>query len=634
MHIRQWIYACVVTVFCIFPAPAKEANWLKLSSEHFEIYSAENEKKAQKVLEHLERVRKAFELLTKVQITNDESVRVLLFRNEREYREYAYGQFSLAHYMSARGRDYIVLSDFDNRTERVLNHEYFHLFSKHANFHFPVWMEEGLADFYSTLEITKRDVSLGLPVVNHHNYLNSLQGRPMPLAQIVAVDHKNRHDGDRSITERLYAQGWALIHMTFAGKDMSGRSQKFFEAVRDGDANTAEAYQSVYGLSLAELDQRLARYIQQGAYYYGKTPAEGLDFTAPTEAQTIEDWETPLLLADMLAYTRKNDQATQRYAELAEQFPDRPEVEESRGYLAWQSGDRAAPIPFFRAAAAKKSKNSMLYYQLAALACDYRTASAECSGWINEALRLDPENKQARTWAVGYALNTQDFNGAVAYLVRSGKVTTSEAPDFFHKLAYAQYQLQKWSDARAAVQRGLSFAKKPEDQAKLNDLSRHIVAAESYQTQLKEARSGTYPPADTSQDAPTVPGAPEAPREPTAAQRARTADSSHAMAPTKSTADRIVEQFILTEGSVLTAATMDALECEGALPAALVKVNGALLRLAIDNPGSIRVIQDGNVVVDHEFVCGKQKPQSLLVGYLKEGAPKGSDGLLRILSFQ
>ena len=35
--------------------PAADAKWTKLRSEHFEIYSAENEKKARKILEHLER---------------------------------------------------------------------------------------------------------------------------------------------------------------------------------------------------------------------------------------------------------------------------------------------------------------------------------------------------------------------------------------------------------------------------------------------------------------------------------------------------------------------------------------------------------------------------------------------------
>ena len=146
---------------------AKEPDWIEVRSEHFEIYSAANESKARQVLEHLERVHRAYERLTGAKLPIGKRVRVLLFRGEAEYREYAPDRFSLAYYRGARDRDYIVLSDFDSRTESVLNHEYFHLFSRHARFRFPVWLEEGLADVYSTLKITGRELSYGYPIAAH-----------------------------------------------------------------------------------------------------------------------------------------------------------------------------------------------------------------------------------------------------------------------------------------------------------------------------------------------------------------------------------------------------------------------------------------------------------------------------------
>ena len=59
-----------------------------------------------------------------------------------------------------------------------------------------------------------------------------------------------------------------------------------------------------------------------------------------------------------------------------------------------------------------------------------------------------------------------------------------------------------------------------------------------------------------------------------------------------------------------------------------------MLRLAIDRSGAVVVIRGGAVIVDHEFSCGKQASSPILAGYLRDGAPAGSDGLLRILSFQ
>lgn len=487
MH-RRLQYLAFLLLFCApFLLAAKEPNWLKLRSEHFEIYSAENEKKARKVLEHLERVRKAYELLTNAKMPAEERVRVLLFRNEAEYREYALDPFSSAHYLGARDRDYIVLADFEQRTETVLNHEYFHLFSRHAQFRLPVWLEEGLADLYSTLKITRKDVTYGYPLAVHLRYLQSSQGSPLPLAAIFAINRENRHGGDRATISRLYAQGWALAHMTFEGKEMGSRSELFFQKVRDGSTDAATAYKMVYGYDVQQLDELLTAYVRNKSFYYGGMRTEGLDFIAPTELAPIEDWETPLLLADMLALTKKEDLASLQYDELAAQFPDVPEIEESRGYLAWDRGNRAGALPYFRAAAQKKSRNGMLYLHLAELACDYTAANADCTAWINESLRLNPTNKQARDWAVGYMLNTHDFQGAIAYLLGAGRVTAHDAPDFFHKLGYAHYQLRQFKEARAAVTRGLEFAKKPEDLAKLHDMERHIDAAESNGTEGKES---------------------------------------------------------------------------------------------------------------------------------------------------
>lgn len=624
----------LLALFLLAPAAlmqAKEPAWLKVRSEHFEIYSAENEKKARKVLEHLERVRKAFELLTNVRIKTEERVRVLLFRNEREYREYAPSKLASAYYMNARGRDHIVLSDFDERTELVLNHEYFHLFSKHAGFRFPVWLEEGLADFYSTLKIGKKDVSLGLPVVGHLMYLNSLQGTPMPLRQIVAVDGATRHEHGQDLTSRLYAQGWALAHMTFQGKEMSSRSQAFLAKIRDGQMDTAAAYQATYGYSIEQLDKLLAQYIRQQSYYYGKMDAENLDFVAPTEMVPVADWETPLLLADMLAYVRKPDEAKARYAALSAEFPERPEIDESRGYLEWHQLDREEAAKHFREAARKKSGNSMLYYQLAATACDYYVANDECRGWINEALRLDPANKQARQWAVGYALNIKDFDGAIVYMVRGGPVAAGDAPDFFHKLAYAHYAKGNFKEAHAAAKRGLEFARKPEDQQRLINLERNITMGEEYAAKVREVREGVPAGVAGAATGPgrTAPGASGAPAAQGNVQKGIGAEAAKI-----SQADYAVEQFILEDGAVMTAATMEAMECGGAQPKVLVKAKGAPLRLVVDNPSAVIVIRDGEVVVNHEFVCGKQKPVALLVGYLKGDAPDGSDGRLRILSFQ
>lgn len=581
---------------------AKEPDWIEVRSEHFEIYSAANESKARQVLEHLERVHRAYERLTGAKLPIGKRVRVLLFRGEAEYREYAPDRFSLAYYRGARDRDYIVLSDFDSRTESVLNHEYFHLFSRHARFRFPVWLEEGLADVYSTLKITGRELSYGYPIAAHLRYLNE-SGSRAPLSQIFAVDRENRNTADRDATTRLYAQGWALAHMTFLGAEMRERSDRFLSMVRDGSTDVLTAYRTVYGLDAPRLDERLSGYIRQRSFPFGRVPAQGMDTRAPTEVVSLEPWEAPLLLADLLAVTGNREGAKARYDGIAARFPLNSEVEESRANLALEAGDRKAALPYLREAARRKSRNSMVYLHLAELACDYSSANPDCKAWIDEALRLDPSNRQARDWAVGYLLNIRDFQGAITALRAVGKVDAAGAPEFFHKLSYAHYQLRQFEEAHAAVRRGLSYAGKPEEIARLSEMERHIAEAE-------HGEAGAGPPSSGH----VRQGVPE--------------DIA------ASDADRAIEAFLELEGASITAAVLDSMDCSGAHPVALMKAKGAPLRLVIDRPNELVVIRGGAVIQDHEFACGKQAPATVFAGYLREGAPEGSDGLLRILSFQ
>lgn len=610
---------------------AKEPAWLKVRSEHFEIYSAEDEKKARKVAEHLERVRKAFTLLTKVTPASAEPVRVLLFRNEREYRPYAPDQHSSGYYMSARGRDHIVISDYDSRTEQILNHEYFHLFSRHAGLSLPLWLEEGLADLFSTLEIGAKRLEVGRPVENHIHFLNSAQGRPVPVAEILQRTTANRHHGDRNDVGRLYAQGWVLAHMMFQTPEMAPQWPAFFAKIRDGVADSEAVYREVYGLTLTDLDKRLAEYIQRRSFYFGIVPAQGLDAVSPTEALPAEEWEAPLLLADMLAFTRKFDQARDVYQGLAAQYPDRPEINESLGYLALYQGAREEAVSRFREAVRKNSRSAMTYIQLATLACGYTEPNDDCRQWADTALRLNPSDKKARQWAVGYALNTGDFQQAVRYLTAGGPISALEAPEVFHRLAYAQYQLRNYREARSAIKRGLDFAKLPPDIEKLTELSRHVARAEQLATEGETSASSASAAAPTTptQDLP-VAGIPEGSGEQRPTLRRR---GVRPPGPGQSRGDWALEQFLEQDGARVVTGTLVEVQCNDVWPVVLVKAKDTTLRFVIDKPKAIVVIRDADVDSEHNFQCGSQTPVQVLAGFLASDAPAETDGFLRILSF-
>jgi|GEM_PF-2519629 len=637
MHLSLpgWLFLFAAILLAPHCASAKDPVWRKLQSEHFELYTPDSEKTGRQVLQHLERIRGAYEFLTKSKIQKNKRGRIVLFQNEKEYEQYRAGQFSAAYYMKARGEDYVVLSDFTPDIKRILNHEYFHLFSAHAEFNLPVWLEEGLADFFSTLEISSKNLSYGYPIENHLMYLNSLRGHPIPLARVFAINRENRYSNNREMTSQLYAQGWALTHMTFLGPNMMTRSSDFFKQVR-GQESAVDAYQSVYGASPVDLDQLMRSYIRQAAYTYLKVPVEGLDITAEVTPAAIEDWEAPLILADLLTYSRRRDAAEQRYDELSKRFPTVPEIDESRGYLARLEMDRDKVTQFYRAAAEKGSKSSHLYVELVASTCQISTSDEDCMKWIAEAIRLDQTNKQARKWAIANALNTRRFEHALVYLARWGTVSPEDAPMFFEQYAYAQSNMGKPDEAKAAIKRGLQFARKPEEISRLHTMERHIVAGETYEKQMAEFRAAVQ---EDTQEGPPPDSGPEN-VDPTRPRNRPISDNEREIELIKeaahnhaATAEAHFTNFLALGNTVVSSATMKNMDCREGAPRLQVMVEGKPVLLAIDDPGQIRVFVKGQNTTEYEFTCGTQKASPVMVGYKKEGAPQGTEGVVRILSF-
>jgi Flp pilus assembly protein TadD len=644
-----WSFVLVLVASCCLTLSAKEAPWRKLESEHFEIFTQDSPRNARKVLVHLEQVRAVYASLTNNPIARPGKGRVVLFRNKAEYQAYSGMGVSDAYYTTSRNLDYIVLYDFNANSERVLNHEYFHLFSAHADFGLPLWLEEGLADYFSTLKIGAKDVSVGLPVVEHIRYLNQLTGRLIPLNRIIAIDRSARREADYGSVVQLYAQAWALTHMTFLGKDLMPRSQEFFQAIRDGKS-AEDAYQEIYGIEMKDLERLLSQYVQRRSYSFYKHTVAGLNAKAPVEDVAIEEWEAPLLLANLLLNVRRTDEANAALADLEERFPVIPEIAEAQGYSAMGELDRETAAKHFRRAAANGSTNANLYYDLVLSACQYNSYDPECQKWANDALRFDPKHQEIRRWVIGYVLNAGKYDHALAYLMRAGTVKAVDAPEHFMQIAYASSGLGRFEEARKAIERGLEHATKPEEIARLGrvqsmvesmvesmasaaeERQRYANLASQQQIQQRVAEGSLMlfePPSEDSRPQ-LFPkfdgdGRPHMARGMPRGQEPFEEDEDFVV--------ELVSYFADQEGNETAGGFLKEVRC-GDTPLFVVQADGNELVLVADDPAAIEVFRDGDRVTDHHFTCGAQTATKVQVGYQTGDAPEGTAGRLRLLHFE
>jgi hypothetical protein len=83
------------------------------------------------------------------------------FNSYKDYKPYSPNSAILAYYLRDEPGDSIVLSDLDLERTRVAIHEYVHLLVSHSGLSIPLWLNEGMAEVYSTLEAKDGKLVLG-----------------------------------------------------------------------------------------------------------------------------------------------------------------------------------------------------------------------------------------------------------------------------------------------------------------------------------------------------------------------------------------------------------------------------------------------------------------------------------------
>ena len=112
----------------------------------------------------------------------------------------------------------------------LIYHEYVHNLLNNFKVRFPPWLNEGLAEYYSTFEVTDGDkkILLGRAIENHILYLR--QNKFLPLATLFTVDHNSPDYNENSKKGVFYAESWALVHYLMLGNP---ERQKQFVRIRE-----------------------------------------------------------------------------------------------------------------------------------------------------------------------------------------------------------------------------------------------------------------------------------------------------------------------------------------------------------------------------------------------------------------
>jgi tetratricopeptide (TPR) repeat protein len=319
-------------------------TWVQVSSDTYIVKSSAGEERAKSVLKELEGFHQL--IGTTLVFRNIElpelPIEVLLVGDEATLKELEpeYNGRKLAvagYYQAGQDRDFIVLSGrvFPESLTSVVYHELTHYFLARGLKSRPTWLNEGLAEYFSTAEIRDDEVSLGAVSLDRLQLLKT--SSMIPLKDFFAVDSGSPYYNESSKATVYYAQAWAFAHYLMHGEYAEGFRQ-YLRALQKGDANLLR----YLNVSERDLDLSFQNYLkvfmQRQSRNVVKVSGENWDM----RVESIPDTEAQISMAEIFLAGGKVAEARRHLETLAAQAPDSTRVSYYRGVLARMAGDAAA----------------------------------------------------------------------------------------------------------------------------------------------------------------------------------------------------------------------------------------------------------------------------------------------------
>lgn len=373
-------------------------KWQKVVAPQFTLYSSAKSSETLRMAAEFQQFIGALGEIVRVDARTLPPLTIVIFDREKEFRPFrptkpngkpwdVAGFFSRQDGWSVFG---LAGTGLDDDLRRTVFHEGVHWFLSGFDLPNPPWMEEGLAEVFSTFAVEKGRRKWGQPIAEHVLVLRGT--KPMPLERLLAVSRTDPLFNESQRTGLFYAESWAFVHYLLFGEHNQSRTlfNEYLKAFRSG-VHPDDSFKAVFNKDYAGMDRELSTYLQSGKYFVGSSPLSAAAVALKTEPAT--DFEREVALARLALGASCLELAQEHIGVALKLNPDSAAINEVAGYAAAARGDRDGMMEYFAAAARNGSKDYRVYFEPA------QRRHQESTG-LGSTLELSP--KDARSIANGY----------------------------------------------------------------------------------------------------------------------------------------------------------------------------------------------------------------------------------------
>jgi tetratricopeptide (TPR) repeat protein len=288
-------------------ASAKE-NWMSVRSQNFTLIGNTSEGDLKKLAIKLEQFRHVLsQLFPSAKIATPIPTTIILFKDQRSFDPFKpkyQGKTAkqvAGYFRSGDDVNYIVLTKElgGSNPFEVIFHEFEHFVIHNNVTNAPPWLDEGLAEFYSTFEAqSELKVRLGTPTPWH---IGTLRERDLlPLKTLLTVDRKSPYYNERDKVGIFYAESWVLVHYLMLANDgkRQGQLTRYISQMNSG-MSAEENFRQSFETDYKTMEDELRSYVRKFLFPVIDITFKQLDFVKDIQSAPLSEAEANYYLGDL-----------------------------------------------------------------------------------------------------------------------------------------------------------------------------------------------------------------------------------------------------------------------------------------------------------------------------------------------
>jgi Flp pilus assembly protein TadD len=485
------LFLSLVAVVSAFSClAARRDAWLEVRSPNFIIVTNASERQARKTALDFEEIREVFReslrvaadhptpVITVIAAKDEDTMKQLLPEDYVKGHAHHAGMFvyRMNMYFAA-----VRLGQEGANAYETFYHEYYHSLTIPYFPNLPLWVAEGLAEFFAHTEIDDKSVGMGQA---DPNLLAELQHGPfIPLQVLFKIDRSSPYYNEEKKTSIFYAESWALTHYLMEGDRRAHRSSfiSYLNALDQGKSQE-EAVAESFG-DVKKLEMNLLDYIHSQRFYYMRVPMTSKISEGDLKIRPISEGEADAYRGGFAALRGSSEQAKQLLQQAVAADPQASVTQEYLAISQFFDGEDTAALASVSKAIDADPKNAstrFLRAELVSRGGGLSSANPQLDSDLREAIALNPSLSPPYALLATYlAAQNEKLSDALSF---AQKALSLEPANASYQLALAQVlaRMEEFDQARIAALRAQAWARQPEEKEQAQAFLGYLEQARQY----------------------------------------------------------------------------------------------------------------------------------------------------------